>query len=77
MPLLIAPVFAFQSQELFLIAVAATAVGLACVAVLKLNEKNMQEIEANQKQITALADRINELSQSQGSGSETKIDSKD
>jgi len=76
MQLLLAPVFAFQLQNLFLIALAAIAVGLACIAVLKLHEKNMQELEANQKEIEALAGRINELSQS-SANSETTTDSMD
>jgi hypothetical protein len=77
MQLLLAPVFAFQLPTFFVIALAAMAVGLACIAVLKLHEKNMQELEANEKEISALADRINELAQSQNSDSETKIDSQD
>jgi hypothetical protein len=64
-------------QTLFFIAIVVIAVGLACVAVLKLNEKNMQEIEENQKQIEALTGCINELAQSQSANSETKTDSMD
>jgi hypothetical protein len=65
------------TQTLPIIVLGTVAVALACIAVLKLNEKNMQEIEANQNEIDKLADRINELARSQNANNETKTDSKD
>ncbi len=64
------------AQTLLIIVFGTIAVGLACVAVLKLNEKNMQEIEANQKEIDKLANRINELARSNKTEIDNPIDSK-
>jgi uncharacterized membrane protein len=71
---MLVPVFAFQMQISILVVLTALGVALACIAVLKKNEKNMQELEANQKEIEALAERINELAQSQSADGEIKTD---